>query len=82
MPCFSIRRRPPDFVRIEKSGDLIYWTYFMIDWEKVKQTPSDVKCSECGSPMCLAEPAIDAKGNRYDGYVCHTDKRVVWVKGA
>jgi hypothetical protein len=69
-------------VRVEKSGDLIFWTYYMIDWEKVKQLPSDMKCAECGRPMSLVEPAIDSKGKKYDGYVCHTDKRVVWVKSA
>jgi len=67
-------------VKIERAGDLINWTYFMINWEKVKQTPSDQKCAECGNPMLRAEQAIDSKGKRYDGYVCHTDKRLIWVK--
>lgn len=67
-------------MRIERAGDLINWTYFMMDWEKVKQEPSDVRCADCGQPMNKAEPAIDSKGQRFDGYVCHNDKRVIWVK--
>ena len=67
-------------MRIEKAGDLIFMTYFMLDWSKVKQTPSEVKCADCGDPMSLGEPAIDSKGARYDGYVCHRDKRLIWVK--
>lgn len=67
-------------MRIEKAGDLIFWTYFMIDWSKVEQSMSDQKCAECGEPMKKAEPAVDAKGQKYDGYVCHRDKRVIWVR--
>ena len=67
-------------MKIENAGDLIYWTYFMIDWSKVQQEPSDQRCAECGELMMKAEPAVDAKGQRFDGYVCHKDKRVVWVK--
>jgi hypothetical protein len=67
-------------MRIEKAGDLIFWTYYMIDWSKTKQEPSDLSCAECGMPMSQAEPAVDAKGQRYVPYVCHNDKRVIWVK--
>ncbi len=67
-------------MRIEKASDLIFWTYFMIDWTKVKQTPSDQKCTECGGMMNTSEAAVDSDGHRYDGYVCHTDKRLIWVK--
>jgi hypothetical protein len=67
-------------MRIEKAGDLIFWTYYMFDWAKTKQEPSSLNCAECGGPMNLAEPAVDAKGQRYAAYVCHRDKRVIWVK--
>lgn len=67
-------------MRVEKAGDLIYWTYYMIDWNKVKQEESGVKCADCGKPMKKTEPAVDAEGKSYDGYVCHSDKRVVWMK--
>ncbi|HZW85594.1 MAG TPA: hypothetical protein VFE91_06830 [Nitrososphaerales archaeon] len=67
-------------MKIKDSGDLIYWTYFMVDWSKVKQEPSDVRCTECGDKMAKAEPAVDSKGRKYDGYVCHKDKKLIWVK--
>ncbi len=67
-------------MRIDKSGDLIFQTYYMVDWNHVKQEASDVKCAECGSGMNRVEPAVDSKGQKYDGYVCHTDKRLLWVR--
>ena len=67
-------------MRIEKAGDLIFWTYYMIDWSRVQQSPSDVKCAECGRPMNLSEPAVDPRGQVFDGYVCHADKKLVWVR--
>jgi hypothetical protein len=30
--------------------------------------------------MNLVEQPLDYKGQKYDGYVCHTDKRLIWVK--
>jgi len=67
-------------VKIERSGDLIFWTYFMVNWDKVKQSPSDQKCVQCGRAMNRVEPVRDSKGLEYDGYVCHEDKRVVWTR--
>jgi hypothetical protein len=58
----------------------MYLTYFMLDWEKMGQSPSDQKCAECGAPMSKTETVIDSKGRRYEGYVCHSDKRVTWIK--
>ncbi|QQG48882.1 MAG: hypothetical protein HY247_00750 [archaeon] len=69
-------------MKIEKASDLIYWTYYMIDWAKVEQSSSDQKCSECGDAMMRSEPAVDSSGRKYDGYVCHKDKRVIWVRAA
>ena len=67
-------------MKVESAGDLINWTYFMVDWKKASQKPSDVKCSDCGALMNLVEPAVDSAGRVYDGYVCHPDKRLVWVR--
>ena len=67
-------------MRVENSSELIFWTYFMIDWKEVQQAPSDQKCSECGHTMNKSEPAVDRKDQRFDCYVCHTDKRVIWLK--
>lgn len=68
-------------MKIVKAGDLMYMTYFMIDWTKERQTPSDQKCAQCGKPMNMTEQAVDSEGRVYDGYVCHPDKRLIWVKG-
>lgn len=65
---------------MEKAGDLVNWTYFMLDWTKVSQRPSGTKCSDCGKELMLGEAAEDPGGNRFDCYVCHNDKRVFWVK--
>jgi uncharacterized protein with PIN domain len=67
-------------VRIERSGDLIFWTYYMVDWEKTAQTPSDAKCVQCGGPMNNVEPVTDEKGRSFEGLVCHKCKRVIWAK--
>ncbi|MDV3277027.1 MAG: hypothetical protein LYZ69_01000 [Nitrososphaerales archaeon] len=67
-------------MRIERSGDLIFWTYHMVDWKKTSQEPSGVKCVQCGGEMMKVEPVTDSKGARYDGLVCHICKRVIWVK--
>ena len=67
-------------MKIERAGDLIYWTYFMIDWTQAKQEPSDRACQECGQQMNRVETITDAKGSRYDGYVCHQNKILIWVK--
>jgi hypothetical protein len=58
----------------------LYLTYFMLDWDKVQQSPCDQKCAECGGAMSKTEPVVDSKGLEYEGYVCHLDKRVVWLR--
>jgi len=67
-------------MKVENASDLIYLTYYMIDWKKIVQVPSDQNCTECGQPMRKGEQAVDSKGNRFDCYVCHGDKRVIWLK--
>ncbi len=61
-------------------GDPIYWTYHMVEWGRMKQNPSDQKCVQCGGKMSKVEDVTDRKGNPYDGLVCHTCKRVLWVR--
>jgi hypothetical protein len=58
----------------------MFLTYFMLDWSKIGQESSDQKCTECGGTMRATEPLIDKTGLAYVGYVCHSDKRVIWVK--
>ena len=67
-------------MRVEKPGDLIFLTYYMVDWNKTRQEPSDLRCAQCGGPMNKVEPVVVEAGRRFDGYVCHSDKRVIWVK--
>jgi len=67
-------------MKIENPGDLVFWTYHMIDWKKVRQSPSDQKCVQCGGQLIEVEPVSDSKGRNYDGFVCHACKRVIWVK--
>lgn len=77
---FSSGNEPEGSVKIDKGSDLIYWTYFMVDWKKVKQSPSGQRCVQCGEEMSSAGPVEDAKGAEYDGLVCHNCKRVIWAR--
>ena len=52
----------------------------MVQWGEVKQEKSDQKCTICGKPMMKTEPMTDVKGKSYEGFVCHSDKQVTWVK--
>ena len=67
-------------MKVDSAGDLVYWTYYMIDWSRVEQAESDQKCSQCGVKMNKGEQAVDPRGRRFDCYVCHNDKRVIWLK--
>jgi hypothetical protein len=60
----------------------MWLTYHMVKWADVKQSDSDQKCTDCGGPLKKTEPFIDSKGVGYEGYVCHADKRVTWLKVA
>jgi hypothetical protein len=55
-------------------------TYFMVKWQDVKQHESDQKCQVCGRPLNRTEEVVDKKGHRYEGYVCHPDRQVTWVR--
>lgn len=67
-------------MKIERSGDLVFWTYHMVDWRKVGQNTSDKQCVECHGPMNSVEQITDSKGLKYDGLVCHSCKRVIWFR--
>lgn len=58
----------------------MFWTYFMIDWTKVRQGASDQKCTTCGLLMKSVETVTDGKGLEYDGVVCHNCKSVIWFR--
>ncbi len=60
----------------------MWLTYHMVKWDEVQQFPTDQKCTLCGRPMNRTEPVSDGKGPSYEGYVCHGDKSVIWVRKA
>lgn len=55
-------------------------TYYMMDWKKVAQIPSETLCATCGGSMMRVEPIKDKKGMVYDGLVCHKDKILLWAR--
>ena len=67
-------------VRVERNGDLMYWTYHMMDWTKLDQRPSEQRCVQCGGTLQMIGPAEDSKGRRYDGLACHVCKRLIWAR--
>ena len=58
----------------------MWLTYFMVKWDEVTQYESDQKCTDCAGPMKRTERFTDGKGLSYEGYVCHADRRVTWLK--
>jgi hypothetical protein len=58
----------------------MFLTYFMVNWDQMKQHESDQKCTDCSQTMLRTEAVVDQKGQAYEGYVCHKDKRVTWVR--
>jgi len=60
----------------------MFLTYFMMKWDELEQRESSQKCTLCGRPMRVTELVTDEKGVNYEGYVCHPDKQVTWVRVA
>ena len=58
----------------------MFLTYYMVNWEEVTQHDSDQRCQTCGQLLKRTEEVVDKKGTRYEGYVCHTDSQVTWVR--
>lgn len=58
----------------------IFLTYFMVRWEAVQQHETEQRCQTCGGPLSRTEEVVDGKGARYEGFVCHSDKQVTWVR--
>jgi len=58
----------------------MFLTYFMMKWDEVEQHESSQMCTLCGKPMMQTEPVTDEKGANYEGYVCHPDKQITWVR--
>ena len=58
----------------------MWLTYHMMKWEEVEQSESDQKCTLCGRPMMKTEVITDEKGTDYEGFVCHFDRQVTWMR--
>ena len=58
----------------------MFLTYFMVKWADVRQSESDQRCQTCGGPLKRTEELVDGDGRRFEGYVCHVDKQVAWVR--
>jgi hypothetical protein len=57
-----------------------FLAYYMMDWSKLAQEPSETKCISCGGHMMSVEPVKDKKGLVYTGLVCHKCKTVLWTR--
>jgi hypothetical protein len=58
----------------------MFLTYFMMKWEDVEQHESSQRCTVCGKALMRTEVVKDEKGVSYEGFVCHADKQVTWVR--
>lgn len=67
-------------MEIDDAGELLFRTYYMMDWKTVGQTVSDRLCVSCGGKMKKVGPVRDKKGLVYEGLVCHKCKVVFWLK--
>ena len=39
----------------------MFWTYYMMDWEKVRQGSSTKPCMQCGRTMTTVETVTDRR---------------------
>jgi uncharacterized protein with PIN domain len=67
-------------VKIERAGDLMFVTYFMVNWKKENVSPSLKRCTECGNGMGILEAVVGEGEVEYEGLVCHNCKRLVWLR--
>ena len=58
----------------------MFLTYYMVKWQEVEQRETEQKCQICGRALKRTEEVVDGKGLRYEGYVCHADKQVTWLR--
>jgi len=58
----------------------MWLTYYMVKWQEVQQQESGQMCTECGKLLNKTEVVEDEKGQKFEGFVCHDDKRVTWVR--
>ena len=58
----------------------MWLTYFMLKWDEVRQRESSQKCTLSGRPQMQTELITDEGGANYEGFVCHADRQVTWVR--
>jgi hypothetical protein len=62
------------------NDDPSYRTYYMMNWDAVKQSPSWVTCVACGRAMLKVDPVRNKAGVAFEGRVCHSCKVLFWVR--
>ena len=67
-------------MKVEQAGDLMFLTYYMVNWKSEPQSPAGQKCSHCGKAMSRIEAIVGEKRGAYEGLVCHDCKRVTWMR--
>lgn len=67
-------------MKVEHAGDLMFVTYFMVNWKEERESPSGKNCAECGRGMGRVEATTGESKSTYEGLVCHNCKRLVWLK--
>ncbi|MDA4132028.1 MAG: hypothetical protein OK454_02745 [Thaumarchaeota archaeon] len=67
-------------LEIDEAGELLFRTYYMMDWATITQVGADRLCVTCGGEMKKAGPVQDKKGLVYEGIVCHKCKTIFWLK--
>lgn len=60
----------------------MFLTYFMVKWDDLGQQESDQRCAICGRKLMRTDLVTDEKGVNYEGFVCHGDRQVTWVRAA
>ena len=67
-------------MKVETAGDLVYRTYYMVNWKDETQAQTAQPCTECGREMSRIEADVGGRRGAYEGLVCHSCKRVTWVR--
>jgi len=67
-------------MKVERPEDLIYRTYYMIDWKQAAQRLSAQRCVNCKNEMSEVEALVEKGNQRYVGLVCHNCKQVIWIR--
>jgi uncharacterized protein with PIN domain len=67
-------------LEIDEAGELLFRTYYMMDWATTTQVGTDRLCVSCGGEMKKVEQVRDKKGLVYEGIACHKCKAIFWLK--